>query len=185
MMMKLNIKHNFSILIGEYPFHQQLSDELVPVLEEYPDLQDRGTNVKAVMTDWNFDLVPKSLQIKKFKLYLSNIITKEFEYYLVGQSQPPIKMTEFWANVYREGDYAKPHNHWPFYDFSFAYFLKSKWYCPPLVFTHSGARIRPKAGRFVIFNSLIDHHVPKHRFKNSRITLSGNWKILKKGEIET
>ena len=68
MMMKLNIKHNFSILIGEYPFHQQLSDELVPVLEEYPDLQDRGTNVKAVMTDWNFDLVPKSLQIKKFKL---------------------------------------------------------------------------------------------------------------------
>jgi len=183
-MKKFNIKLNSPIFIGEYPFHQQLSDELVPVLEEYPDLQDRGTNVKAVMTDWDFDLVPKSLQIKKFKLYLTNTITKEFEYHLVGQSQPPIKLVDFWANVYREGDYTESHNHWPFSEFSFAYFLKSEWYYSPLVFTDSGVRIRPKAGKFVIFNSLIKHHVPKHRFKKSRITLSGNCRVLEQGGIE-
>ncbi|MEC9064873.1 MAG: hypothetical protein VX805_05890 [Pseudomonadota bacterium] len=174
---RLRVKNNFDVIVGDYPFHQQLSDELVPVLENHPDVQGRKTNVKATMTDWDFDLEPKSSRIKKLKLYLSSIITKEFTYNSIGEYRPPMRILNFWANVYRKGDYTLPHAHWPLCDFSFAYFLKSKWYCPPLVFTHSGARIRPKAGRFVIFNSTMLHHVPKHRFKKSRITISGNWSI--------
>jgi hypothetical protein len=65
----------------------------------------------------------------------------------------------------------KPH------DFSFAYFVKAKWYYSPLVFTDSGKRIRPKEGRYVIFPAYLKHHVPKHRYNDTRITLSGNLSI--------
>ena len=82
-------------------------------------------------------------------------------------------MQSFWANVYEKGDYAQSHCHKP-NDFSFAYFVKSKWYYPPLVFTDSGKRIRSKEGRFVAFPSYLKHHVPKHRYNDTRITLSGN-----------
>ena len=56
-------------------------------------------------------------------------------------------------------------------------FLKAKWYYSPLVFTESGKRIRPKEGRFVAFPAYLKHHVPKHRYKDTRITLSGNFSV--------
>ena len=171
-MPKIEVKDKFPVFVGEYPFHQKLRDELVPQLENYPDCQDKGTNVKATMTDWNWN--SKSVQIKKLKLYLLDTLKKEFSYNLVGEDPTPISFKSFWGNIYRKGDYAESHNHWPLNDFSFAYFLKSKWYYSPLVFTHSGVRIRPKEGRYIIFNSLIKHHVPKHRFNGTRMTLSGN-----------
>ena len=55
--------------------------------------------------------------------------------------------------------------------------MKSTWYDSPLVFTDSGKRIRPKEGRFVAFPAYLLHHVPKHRYKDPRITLSGNLTI--------
>ena len=84
-----------------------------------------------------------------------------------------VKVKNFWGNVYEKGDYAQSHCHKP-NDFSFAYFVKSKWYYSPLVFSDSGKRVRPKEGRFVAFPAYLLHHVPKHRYNDTRITLSGN-----------
>ena len=64
-----------------------------------------------------------------------------------------------------------------------AYFVKSKWYYPPLVFTDSGKRIRPKEGTFVAFPAYLMHHVPKHRYNDTRITLSGNLTIKRSSGI--
>ena len=36
-MKKIRVKNYSNIFIGEYPFHQKLKDELVPLLEKYPD----------------------------------------------------------------------------------------------------------------------------------------------------
>ena len=91
-----------------------------------------------------------------------------------------LKWIDFWGNVYRQGEYTQTHEHVPS-TFSFVYFLKTKWYHSPLVFTYSGKKIRPKGGRYVLFPSHIMHHVPIHRFKETRITLSGN--IILKEEI--
>ena len=63
--------------------------------------------------------------------------------------------------------------------FGFAYFLKSKWYHSPFIFTHSGKKIKPKEGTYIMFPSHIKHHVHKNRFKETRITLSGNLNIKK------
>ena len=92
---------------------------------------------------------------------------------MVDGERDILKVGNFLANVYEKGDYAQSHCHKP-NDFSFAYFVKSKWYYPPLVFTDSGKRIRPKEGRFVAFPSYLMHHVAKHRYNDTRITLSGN-----------
>ena len=168
----IDVKDIFPVFVGEYPFHQKLRDELVPQLENYPDRQDKETNVKATMTGWNWN--SESVQVKKLKSYILNTIKKEFAYNLVGADPAPISFKAFWGNIYRKGDYTQLHHHWPHAEFSLVYFLKSKWYYSPLVFTHSGARIRPKEGRFIIFKSFMNHHVPKHRFNGTRITLSGN-----------
>ena len=178
-MAKFKVKDSFSVVTGEYPFHQQLKNELVPVLKNYTDQQNKATNVKATMTGWNFNTNPESMQIKKLKLYLTNALSSEYQYNLIGHSKTKQSATlqNFWGNVYRKGEYTQPHNHWPTFDFSFVYFLKSKWYNSPLVFDESGIRIFPKEGTYVLFHSLIKHHVPKHRFKDPRITLSGNWSI--------
>ena len=179
-MAKFKVKDSFSVVTGEYPFHQQLKNELVPVLENYPDFQKRETNVKATMTGWNFNTIPKSMQIEKLKLYLTNALTTEYGYDQVGRTttKQTVNLRNFWGNIYHKGDYTHSHDHWPSCDFSFVYFLKTKWYNSPLVFTDSGFRIRPKEGTYVLFHSFIKHYVPKHRFKESRITLSGNWSTV-------
>ena len=62
-------------------------------------------------------------------------------------------------------------------DYSFAYFVKAKWYHAPFILSDSGKMIRPKEGKYVIFPSYLMHHVPKHRYNDTRITLSGNCSV--------
>ena len=83
-------------------------------------------------------------------------------------------ISNLWANVYWKDEYAIEHDHIPWDLFSFAYCLSAKWYHPPLTFSYSGIKIRPKEGRYVIFPSHLKHHVPPQKSKNIRMTLSGN-----------
>ena len=50
------------------------------------------------------------------------------------------------------------------------------------VFDDSGYKVRPKDGRFVAFPAYLIHHVPKNRFNEKRVTVSGNFII--KTELE-
>ncbi len=176
-MKKIRVKNYSNIFIGEYPFHQKLKDELVSLLEKYPDIQERKTNVKATMTEWNWD--PESDSVKRLQDCVIAEIHSWCNYGLIGKSQPRLLFHEFWANIYHKGDYTQSHTHWRSPTlFSWVYFLKSKWYNSPLVFDESGKRIFPKEGTYVLFPSYFLHHVPKHRFNETRITLSGNLDIL-------
>ena len=133
------------------------------------------TNVKAFHTEWDWE--PDNITFRNLKSYIREEVEKEFQPGATqGDKKIPIRVGAFWANVYYKGDYAQPHDHKPS-DFSFAYFVKSKWYYPPLVFPDSGKRIRPKEGTFVIFPSYLQHRVPRHRYNDTRITLSGNLDI--------
>ena len=174
-MRKIRVKSYSDVCIGEYPLHKQLKDELVPLLEKYPDKQGRNTNVKATMTEWDWN--SENVRLKRLK---NNII--EFINYNCNNREIrsvedtiPVKyfVKDLWGNIYRKGDYTKEHKHLPNI-FSFVYFLKSKWYHSPLVFSDSGEKIRPTEGTFVIFPSHLKHLVPKHRYRETRITLSGN-----------
>ena len=165
-----NILHYGEYLVGDYPFAESLNQE---VFERLKYAENIGhTNVKAQHTIWNWE--PDNQKIINFKSYIKSEIEKNFRptSVVTGNSRKT-EITSFWANIYSKGDYAEKHNHKPFL-YSFAYFVQCKWYDSPLIFTDSKIKIRPKNGRYVIFPSYLWHHVPKHRYNHSRVTLSGN-----------
>tara|TARA_B100000287_G_scaffold43217_1_gene38994 strand:- start:68 stop:613 length:546 start_codon:yes stop_codon:yes gene_type:complete len=170
------VRHNAQVIIGDYQFADKVKEQVLSRLKYCNPIPQDKSNVKAsIHTEWEWEL--DNITFRNLKEY----IREEIEtYYRPGATsgglRMPILVGNFWANVYEKGDYAQSHDHKP-YDFSFAYFVKSKWYYPPLVFTDSGKRIRPKEGKYVIFPSYLRHHVPKHRYNDTRITLSGNFVI--------
>ena len=145
---------------------------MVPLLEEYDDRQNRTTNVQATMTEWEWD--PPVPRLKRLKECIMEDIHSYSDCKCIGNELPlTLRFHNFFGNIYREGDYTIKHNHIPFY-YSMVYFLKSKMNYSPLIFTQYGERIKPKEGRYVIFPSHLWHHVPKHKFKETRITLAAN-----------
>jgi len=172
----IKIKHHAPIFIDDYPFHDSLKKEVLSILKICNPIPQEKSNVKASLhTEWDWE--PDNIQFRNVKAY----IREEIEGHFAPGAQSdgprePLVITNFWANVYEKGDYAQPHDHKPSH-FSFAYFVKAKWYHPSLVFTDSGKKVRPKEGRFVAFPSYLQHHVPKHRYNDTRITLSGNCSV--------
>ena len=169
----MKVTHNAQVLVGDYPFAEKVKEQVLSCLKTCNPIPQNNSNVKAsIHTEWDWE--PDNITFRNLKSFIREEIEK---YYSPGATSGGprnwIYCRSFWANVYEKGDYAQPHNHRPF-DYSFAYFVKSTWYYPPLVLTDSGKRIRPKEGRYVIFPSYLMHHVPKHRYNGVRITLSGN-----------
>ena len=173
----MKVKHYAEIIVGDYQFAESLNKEVLHQLEYATNMGH--TNVKAsIHTDWNW--LPDNQKFKNFKSFIESEIQKKCIQPLIGCDKKNGSIVNFWGNVYKKGDYAQSHNHLH-YDYSFAYFVKVKWYNSPLVFSNSGKKIRPKEGRYIIFPGCLKHHVPKHRYNHDRITLSGNY-ILNKWE---
>tara|TARA_Y100001963_G_C6726292_1_gene421620 strand:+ start:746 stop:1330 length:585 start_codon:yes stop_codon:yes gene_type:complete len=175
------IKEHSLVYITDYPFSSALKKSLVDELEKEKDVIDRESNVKATMTSWNY--APNNPYIIQFKKWILNEIKN---FYNEGCFDPNFKFEpyffNFWGNIYRKGDHTVTHNHFPSF-FSISYFLKTKWYHSPFIFTNSKRKIRPKEGRIIIFPAHMYHHVPIHRFNDTRITLSGNVDLKGKGPL--
>ena len=176
----LKVRSIEKVVVGDYPFAEQLRNELVPLLENFDMTKDVGhTNVKAVHTGWQWE--KDNWHVKKLKRFIGNEIRNNYPpmYDLSDIGERDILCGDMWANIYNKGDYADSHNHRPAY-YSFVYFLKTKWYDSSLVFSDSGQKVRPKEGRYVIFSAQTFHHVPKHKFDDTRITLAGNYIVSEK-----
>ena len=173
-MEKIRIKNYTEVFVADYPFHKELREEIVPILEQYPDKQDMKTNVKATHTEW--DWYSDNPRIKRLKECMLAQAGSWCEYSYIGERNTALYFINFWGNVYRKGNYTQKHNHLPA-QYSVVYFLKTKWYDSPLVMTDFKEKIRPKEGRYVIFPAHLKHHVPKHRYNDTRMTLSGNLRI--------
>ena len=175
----ISVKHKADIIKGEYQFADKVKSEVLSLLKVCNPIPQDNSNVKAsIHTEWKWE--PDNITFRNLKSYIRGEIEKHYRPGATsgGCRYLPLKVGDFWANVYKKGDYAQSHCHKP-NDFSFAYFVKSKWYYPPLVFTDSRKRIRPKEGTFVAFPAYLMHHVPKHRYNDTRITLSGNLTIIR------
>ena len=172
----ISVKHKADIIKGEYQFADRVKSEVLSLLKVCNPIPQNNSNVKAsIHTEWDWEL--DNITFRNLKAYIREEIEK---YYKPGGTSSGTREylidKNFWANVYEKGDYAQSHCHKP-YDFSFAYFVKSNWYDSPLVFSDSGKRIRPKEGTFVAFPAYLMHHVPQHRYNDTRITLSGNFTL--------
>lgn len=96
------------------------------------------------------------------------------EYYKVDQA---------WSAVYKEGEYAKFHNHLPF-AISFCYYIKTGETTTPLMFDQLHWKLEPKEDMLVIFSSELVHRVPSHRGED-RILLAGNCVVVDESELDT
>ena len=172
----ISVKHKADIMKGEYQFADKVKSEVLSLLKVCNPIPQDNSNVKAsIHTEWDWE--PDNITFRNLKSYIKEEIEKHYKPGArSGGSRLMLQNENFWANVYEKGDYTQSHCHRP-NTYSFAYFVKSKWYYPPLVFTDSGKRIRPKEGTFVAFPAYLMHHVPKHRYNDTRITLSGNFTI--------
>ena len=172
----ISVKHKADIIKGEYQFADKVKSEVLSLLKVCSPIPQDNSNVKAsIHTEWDWE--PDNITFRNLKAYIKEEIEKHYKPGARSAGRRVmLKVGNFWANVYKKGDYAQPHCHKPD-NFSFAYFVKSKWYDSPLVFTESGKRVRPQEGTFVAFPSYLMHHVPKHRYNDTRITLSGNLDI--------
>ena len=172
----MKVSHNADVLVGDYQFADKVKEQVLSLLKLCNPISQDNSNVKASLhTEWNWE--PNNITFRNLKEYIREEIETYYKPgFTAGGGRSWIKSGDFWANVYEKGDYAQSHNHKP-NDFSFAYYVKAKWYYPPFIFTDSGKRVRPKEGRYVIFPSYLMHHVPKHRYNDTRITLSGNLQI--------
>ena len=169
----MEVKHNAQVLVGDYQFADKVKEQVESLLKVSTSIPH--TNVRAFHTVWDWE--PDNITFRNLKSYIREEVEKVFQPgRMAGGTRHVLECTNFWANVYKKGDYATSHSHKP-HDFSFAYFVKAKWYYSSLVFTDSGKRIRPKEGTFVAFPAFLKHHVPKHRYNSTRITLSGNLTI--------
>ena len=169
----MKVPHNAEVIVGDYQFADQIKSEVLSLLKVCNPISTDDSNVKASLhTEWNWE--PDNITFRNLKEFIREEIERYFKPgAMSGGQRQYLKVGNFWANVYKKDEYAQSHDHKP-NDFSFAYFVKSKWYYSPLVFSDSGKRVRPKEGRFVAFPAYLLHHVPKHRYNDTRITLSGN-----------
>ena len=172
----VSVIHPTDVIIGDYQFADKVKEQVLSCLTHCNSIPQENSNVKAsVHTEWEWE--PDNITFRNLKNYIKEEIEKYFRPgSMSGGNRNMLRSSNFWANVYEKGDYAQSHCHKP-HDFSFAYFVKSKWYYSSLVFSDSGKRVRPKEGKFVAFPAYLLHHVPKHRYNDTRITLSGNLTI--------
>tara|TARA_B100000427_G_scaffold302580_1_gene286511 strand:- start:26 stop:562 length:537 start_codon:yes stop_codon:yes gene_type:complete len=169
------VNHKADVLIGDYLFADKVKSEVLSLLKTSTPIPKTDTHVQAFHTEWEWQ--PDNKILGNLKSYVIAEIERYFKPGGMSDGgRVSLKVGNFWANEYYKGDYATSHCHKP-YDYSFAYFVKAKWYYSPFIFSSSGKRIRPKEGRFVAFPSFLFHHVPKHRYRDTRVTLSSNLKI--------
>ena len=170
------IKNTAEVLIGDYSCPKILNEEVLKCLKSASTIDTNNSNVKVSFhTDWNWEL--HNIKFRDLKVFLMQETEKNFAPGKMCLGHKQLICKTFWANVYEKGDYAQIHCHKPSI-YSFVYFVKSKWYDSPLIFSDYGKRIRPKEGRYIIFPSYLKHRVPKNRFNHTRITLSGNFDLL-------
>ena len=168
----MKVKHNAEIIVRDYQFAESLNKE---VLHQLQFAENVGhTNVKASLhTVW--DWLPDNQKIKNFKSFITSEIQNHFKPGNSGYTKREYgKITVFWGNVYRKGDYAGKHNHTPC-QYSFVYFVDSYEEHPPLVFPDSGYEVPAVEGTYVAFPAYLNHSVNKNTTDRVRITLSGNY----------
>ena len=160
------IREKLQVHEYKYPFAEKVNPLLESQIREVWNKRDKPLNMNAHFTGFHFDRDNKSAQ--NISRWVSDLIRKDFI-----QLPVDLKCIELWGVLYNEGDYITAHPHTPSL-YSFVYFVNTPKGSSPLVFETSGRKIKPEAGKVVIFESRLTHKVPPNKC-NGRVTISGNF----------
>ena len=137
------------------------------------DKQERETNVKAQMTEWN-------VREPEWHSLCKDIIDNHI-FYLSGEIDVRWKIVNIWGASYEKGDWTKYHAHRPC-TFSFCYYPKADIRdSSPLVFPDMQGEkkgywysVKPRTGQLVIFPAYLTHGVPFQKENRGRVVIAGN-----------
>ena len=132
---------------------------------EIGDKQNRLTNVKADMTEWQ-TFFPQWKD-------LSRDIVKNHLRKLVGEIEATWIVHSLWGINYKKGDHTIFHDHSPS-TFSFSYYVRASKESSPLIFSDIDYELLPKENDLIIFPSHLKHGVPSQISDSERIVISGN-----------
>lgn len=82
-------------------------------------------------------------------------------------------VTSCWGAIYGQGDFARPHDHWPSV-WSFVYFADVGESPSPLVFPNAKRAIKPRNSMFCLFPGWALHEVPPQQSASERVMVAGN-----------
>ena len=132
---------------------------------EIGDKQNRLTNVKADMTEWQtFFPQWKDLSCD----IVGNHLIK-----LVGEIEATWIVHSLWGVSYKKGDHTIFHDHSPS-TFSFSYYVRASKESSPLIFSDIDYELLPKENDLIIFPSHLKHGVPSQISDGERIVICGN-----------
>ena len=169
---------NEKLVVGEYfyPYADKVKDKLYSFIKSFPNEGNPGgslANNPFIITRrnlYNYKEVELLLQ------WITQIVNRDFcnpfpQYSYQVHSDYDLKCYEMWGITYKKGGYISPHSHNP-NTYSFSYNLNIPKNSPPLVFTSSGYKVKPKEGQLIIFESRLLHHVPQSKV-DDRCVISG------------
>ena len=166
----MEIKENHTLIIKKHPYAESLNKKLIRdtevLLEDFPSIG--YTNVKGKRTSQIYERSPN---VRTLVTWILAEYRNNRGYWSVDDEWIKRRIG-VWLAKYNKGEYAQCHHHRP-HTWSWVYFINCPKGASPLVFPTSGKRIKPEAGKVVIFDAQLLHEVPKNRCDN-RIVCAGN-----------
>ena len=160
------------VCIRNYGYsNRALHNTLIDTIKKHGDRQNKTTNVKAYMTDYKMHNEPGFKDVVNMALEISNLIAKE----KYNNTQMFGIVEDLWGMIYRHGDYAISHDHWPAV-FSGVYYIKvpKELKGGELYFPHFNKKIVPSEGLLVIFDGHVQHEVFELKGEGERMAVAFN-----------
>ena len=133
----------------------QDAPNILPLIEQYRQehSESHETNVKC---NWRSDwMVQTDERFNEFNEWILEACSFVCQYHL--NTQVTFSIANEWLMVYEKGDYATPHEHFPFC-LSVIYYVDCDPNAAPVIFEDE-VEIKPEVGKLIIFPSEVKHEV--------------------------
>jgi len=154
-----------------------IKDTIIRTIKDGGDKQNRQTNVKASMTDWQMQKEPGFVELEKEIASIINYLPEIFNPNDDTFRLLSMEIEHMWGMVYKKNDYTNIHNHWPSVWSGTFYLDIPTDYAGTLVFPELEHSIEPITGQLVIFNGSLLHGVKTIRSSSERLAVSFNYHL--------
>ncbi len=162
--MKIRLRENHNVFVAEHPLKDSLNKKLLKEIEEVEFSNPNPVIVNAAMSDFRTYTRTVSFILE----WIESLIRENYKL----SHEFGLEFYNSWYIKYEKGDKTNSHAHIPA-AFSFVYYIQTPKGSSPMIFTHTGKRVKAEAGKVVIFPGNVRHHVPKSRC-DGRIILAGS-----------
>ena len=150
--------------------HWAINERLLPLIEQYriEHSENHETNVKC---NWRSDwMVQTDKRFSEFNEWILEACSFVCQYHL--NTQVNFSIANEWLMVYEKGDYAIPHDHFPFC-LSVIYYVDCDENAAPVVFENQ-LEVLPENGKLIIFPSSVSHEVKQTEGKRVVVSMNLN-----------